>query len=245
MDELLNADFAQRAVINSNAEPWQPSPSPGVDRRKLDRIGGEVARATSIVRYAPNSSFPPHRHDEGEEFLVLSGVFSDEHGDYPAGTYIRNQPGSVHAPRTGPGCIIFVKLRQMDARIRPASCERKPGCRGRRSMRGAPEERCCTPIPCRAKRSRWSRCRPVMPASLPLARAAKRSSSCKVRLPMSTVNTVRDSGSAIRWVSSAPCDQQAGRAIGSSEVTCRDRRQTSCEKWPPNPSHPMVIPRSG
>jgi anti-sigma factor ChrR (cupin superfamily) len=115
MDELLNADFAQRAVINSNAEPWQPSPSSGVERRKLDRIGGEVARATSIVRYAPGSSFPPHRHDEGEEFLVLAGVFSDDHGDYPAGTYIRNQPGSVHAPRTGPGCIIFVKLRQMDA----------------------------------------------------------------------------------------------------------------------------------
>jgi anti-sigma factor ChrR (cupin superfamily) len=115
MDELLNADFARRAVVNSNAEPWQPSPSPGVERRKLDRIGGEVARASSIVRYAPRSSFPPHRHDEGEEFLVLDGVFSDEHGDYPAGTYIRNQPGSVHAPRTEPGCTIFVKLRQMDA----------------------------------------------------------------------------------------------------------------------------------
>lgn len=115
MDELLNADFTQRAVIDSNAEPWQPSPSPGVERRKLDRIGGEVARASSTVRYAPGSSFSSHRHDAGEEFLVLDGVFSDEHGDYPAGTYIRNQPGSMHAPRTGPGCVIFVKLRQMDA----------------------------------------------------------------------------------------------------------------------------------
>jgi anti-sigma factor ChrR (cupin superfamily) len=115
MDELVNADFAQRVVIDSNAAPSQPSPSPGVERRKLDRIGGEVARASSIVRYAPNSSFSSHRHDGGEEFLVLEGVFSDEHGDYPAGSYIRNEPGSMHTPRTGPGCIIFVKLRQMDA----------------------------------------------------------------------------------------------------------------------------------
>src|SRR5262249_26047199 len=104
MDELFNADFSQRVVIDTNAAPWQPSPSPGVERRKLDRIGGEIARATTIVRYAPGSSFSLHRHDDGEEFLVLDGVFSDEHGDYPAGTYIRNEPGSVHVPRTGPGC---------------------------------------------------------------------------------------------------------------------------------------------
>jgi anti-sigma factor ChrR (cupin superfamily) len=115
MDQRLNADFAQRIVVDTDANPWQASPSPGVERRMLDRIGGEVARATSIVRYAPGSSFSPHRHDAGEEFLVLEGVFSDEHGDYPAGTYIRNEPGSVHTPRTSPGCTIFVKLRQMDA----------------------------------------------------------------------------------------------------------------------------------
>jgi anti-sigma factor ChrR (cupin superfamily) len=115
MDELLNADFAQRVVIDSNAAPWQPSPVPGVERRKLDRIGGEVARASSIVRYAPGSSFLPHRHDGGEEFLVLDGVFSDEHGDYQAGTYVRNEPESTHTPHTAPGCTIFVKLRQMDA----------------------------------------------------------------------------------------------------------------------------------
>ncbi|GAL13613.1 hypothetical protein JCM19233_4618 [Vibrio astriarenae] len=51
----------------------------------LDRVGGEVARATSIVRYKPNSAFSPHTHDGGEEFFVLEGVFSDEHGDYPQG----------------------------------------------------------------------------------------------------------------------------------------------------------------
>jgi anti-sigma factor ChrR (cupin superfamily) len=113
MDELINADFTQRIVVATNDLPWAPSPQAGVERRFLDRIGGEVARATSLVRYAPHSVFPRHSHGLGEEFLVLEGVFSDEHGDYPAGTYVRNPPGSSHAPRTEPGCTILVKLRQM------------------------------------------------------------------------------------------------------------------------------------
>jgi len=79
----------------------------------LERDGGEVARATSLVRYAPGSSFSPHSHGAGEEFLVLDGVFSDETGDFPAGSYVRNPPGSRHTPSSGPGAVILVKLRQM------------------------------------------------------------------------------------------------------------------------------------
>jgi anti-sigma factor ChrR (cupin superfamily) len=112
-NERINADFSERVVIATGDLPWIPSPQAGVERRMLDRIGGEVARATSLVRYAAASSFPAHEHALGEEFLVLSGVFSDEHGDYPAGTYVRNPPHSWHTPRTAPGCTIFVKLRQM------------------------------------------------------------------------------------------------------------------------------------
>lgn len=112
-NERINADFAERVVIATDTMPWIPSPQAGVDRRPLDRIGGEVARATSLVRYAPASSFPAHEHALGEEFLVLSGVFSDEHGDYGEGTYVRNPPRSRHTPRTAPGCTILVKLRQM------------------------------------------------------------------------------------------------------------------------------------
>lgn len=108
----LNADLAQRALVHSASAPWVPSPMAGVDRRMLDRIGGEVARATSIVRYAPRSRFSAHVHEGGEEFLVLQGVFQDEHGDYPPGTYVRNPPGSSHTPGSEQGCIIFVKLRQ-------------------------------------------------------------------------------------------------------------------------------------
>ena len=110
----LNADFSERVVLNTNEMDWEPSPMSGVHRRKLDRIGDEVARATSLVKYDPNSYFSPHTHDGGEEFLVLEGVFSDEHGDYPAGTYVRNPIGSSHTPHSADGCTIFVKLHQFD-----------------------------------------------------------------------------------------------------------------------------------
>ncbi|MEL7050097.1 MAG: cupin domain-containing protein, partial [Pseudomonadota bacterium] len=89
-------------------------PMPGVERRMLDRLGDEVARATTIVRYAADSSFSSHVHTGGEEFFVLDGIFQDEHGDFPAGTYIRNPPQSSHTPRSVPGCTIFVKLWQFD-----------------------------------------------------------------------------------------------------------------------------------
>jgi anti-sigma factor ChrR (cupin superfamily) len=110
----LNADFSARAAVHAGRMDWTPSPIPGVDRRMLDRMGEEVARATSIVRYAPGSHFSPHTHGGGEDFLVLDGVFQDEHGDFPAGSYIRNPPTTSHTPGSGPGCTIFVKLWQFD-----------------------------------------------------------------------------------------------------------------------------------
>ena len=118
---LINADFALRSVARPDDIDWSPSPMAGVDRKMLDRVGGEVARATSIVRYAPRSHFEAHIHGGGEEFLVLHGVFSDEKGDYPIGTYVRNPIGSRHTPRSECGCTIFVKLHQFD----PGDAEHK------------------------------------------------------------------------------------------------------------------------
>jgi anti-sigma factor ChrR (cupin superfamily) len=113
----LNTNFSERVVILPDQYTWQPSPMASVDRMMLDRDGEEVARATSIVRYAPNSEFSAHEHTGGEEYFVLDGVFSDEHGDYPAGTYVRNPIGSSHQPKVGlEGATIFVKLRQFDVR---------------------------------------------------------------------------------------------------------------------------------
>lgn len=110
----INADFAIPAAVHAARLDWVPSPMAGVARRMLDRVGGEVARATSLVRYDAGSRFSAHRHGGGEEFLVLEGVFQDEHGDYPAGTYVRNPPGSSHTPASASGCVILVKLWQFD-----------------------------------------------------------------------------------------------------------------------------------
>lgn len=111
----LNADFGQRVVIRPEDHHWRPSPAAGVERMMLDRIGDEVARATTIVRFAPNSAFDRHTHGGGEEFLVLQGVFSDEHADYPVGSYVRNPIGTAHTPHIGPeGATILVKLCQFE-----------------------------------------------------------------------------------------------------------------------------------
>ena len=109
----LHADFTQRVVLNHHNLDWVKSPEPGVERRMLERIGDESARATSIVRYQPGAHFAQHTHDLGEEILVLEGAFSDEYGDYPAGTYLMNPPGSAHTPRSESGCLLFVKLRHL------------------------------------------------------------------------------------------------------------------------------------
>ncbi len=110
----LNTSLSQRVVVDSAGLPWVDSPIAGVQRQLLERDGGEVARATSIVRYAPGSSFARHTHDLGEEIFVLDGELHDESGSYPAGTYIKNPPGSSHAPGSATGCTLFVKLRHMD-----------------------------------------------------------------------------------------------------------------------------------
>jgi len=109
----VNADLDARAVVDSNEVEWLASPEEGVERRPLERDGGEVARATSIVRYAADSQFSEHTHGGGEEFFVLSGTFCDETGEFPAGSYVRNPPGSSHKPFSREGCTILVKLRQM------------------------------------------------------------------------------------------------------------------------------------
>ncbi len=118
MDQALNADLGRPAFADTAAMAWQPSPSPSVWRKRLDLFGGEQSRVTSIVRYDPKSSFPEHGHPEGEEILVLDGVFSDEHGDYPTGTYLLNPPGFRHAPGSRKGCTLFVKLRQFSGERR-------------------------------------------------------------------------------------------------------------------------------
>jgi anti-sigma factor ChrR (cupin superfamily) len=115
MTILVNPDFSQRATVTPVEHRWVPSPQAGVTRMMLDRLGGEHARATSLVRYAPASVFPAHGHSGGEEILVLSGTFSDDSGHHGPGCYLRNPPGSAHQPSSLDGALIFVKLWQMPA----------------------------------------------------------------------------------------------------------------------------------
>jgi len=110
---LINADFSRPVILAPHQYQWVPSTQRGVERIMLDRTGAEKARATSIVRYAPASTFPAHQHPGGEEILVLDGTFSESGQDYPSGWYLRNPPGSSHQPSSGDGAVIFVKLQQM------------------------------------------------------------------------------------------------------------------------------------
>lgn len=108
----VNADFSKRVLLHADEIDWETSPVPGVDRRRLDRVDTEDERVTTIVRYAPGSAFSSHVHTGGEEFIVLDGVFEDDYGAWPEGSYIRNPPQSSHTPGSEPGCTILVKLWQ-------------------------------------------------------------------------------------------------------------------------------------
>lgn len=111
----IHQDYRQCVLLNVQELPWLRSPGGEVLRRMLERDGGESGLATSIVKYPPGARFPEHSHPGGEEFWVLDGIFSDQHGDYPAGSYVRNPVNSRHSPASERGCTIFVKLWQMEA----------------------------------------------------------------------------------------------------------------------------------
>ncbi len=117
--ETLHGDLSVRATANTNSMEWSPSPSGSVWRKRVHRVGpAESGQVTAVVRYQPDSKFPSHDHPDGEEILVLEGVFSDEHGDWPAGTYLLNPEGFKHQPFSREGCVLFVKLRQYPGKSR-------------------------------------------------------------------------------------------------------------------------------
>ena len=118
-DRDLNGDLGVRVSVATADMPWSASPSPGVWRKRVHRVGpAESGQVTSVVRYDAHSKFPAHEHPDGEEILVLEGIFTDERGDWPAGSYLLNPEGFRHAPSSREGCVIFVKLRQFPGRDR-------------------------------------------------------------------------------------------------------------------------------
>ncbi len=148
-DSPLHGDLTRRVAVDTSRMPWAASPSPSVWRKRVHRVGpAEDGQVTSLVRYDPGSRFPAHDHPEGEEILVLEGVFSDEHGDWPAGTYLLNPEGFRHAPFSRDGCLLFVKLRQAPGAARrhvalrtdtmPWTPSERPGIR-RKALHMQPE----------------------------------------------------------------------------------------------------------
>jgi anti-sigma factor ChrR (cupin superfamily) len=141
MIENFNLDLSKVLVIESQKQEWQDSPAVGVQRIPLEREAAESGHVSSIVRYAAGSKFPTHKHPKGEEIFVLEGIFSDENGDYPAGSYLRNPPGSSHAPFSKDGCTLFVKLNQFnenDLTQLAMNTEQQPWLKGQGGLRVKP-----------------------------------------------------------------------------------------------------------
>jgi len=133
----VRADFSRKEVVRPGDAQWVPSPQAGVNRLMLDRIGDEIARATTLVRFDPGSFFPYHEHGGGEEIFVVEGSIEDEHGSYPAGTYLRDPIGSAHSPFTKGGCLLFVKLWQFSKQdVTRKVIETQPGDWMRAGMDG-------------------------------------------------------------------------------------------------------------
>ena len=101
LDELR--DRARRPEL-----AWS-SFAPGVD---IHRLWGDPddpeAAAAALLRYAPGSAGPRHRHEGVEHIFVLSGAQRDERGVYEEGAHIVNQPGSVHKVSSPDGCVVAV-----------------------------------------------------------------------------------------------------------------------------------------
>ena len=103
----LGRDDPRYSLLRPRDRVWRPGLVPGL---RVLSLGAFEAAQTALVRWDPGTRFQYHRHYGGEEILVLEGVFQDEHGDYPAGTWLRSPHLSAHEPYSEPGCLIYVKV---------------------------------------------------------------------------------------------------------------------------------------
>ena len=99
-------DDQEHNVIDTRSAQWHPGMVPGLLVLPLSESG---TSHTALVRWAPGTYFNPHRHVGGEEIFVIEGVFEDEHGRYPQGSWLRSPHMSAHKPFSVEGCTILVK----------------------------------------------------------------------------------------------------------------------------------------
>lgn len=100
------ADDAAQVVIDTTAGQWEAGQGAGVDVMALHSHGSE---RVSLERWAPGTRIDRHLHPGGEEIFVVEGSFEDEDGTYAKATWVRNPPGSAHAPSSREGCVVYVK----------------------------------------------------------------------------------------------------------------------------------------
>jgi quercetin dioxygenase-like cupin family protein len=108
--------LAQRIADETGNVPMSPPPAPrpaepewfdaapGISCRVL-ATDTEKNRVSMLVRLAPGTDYPPHRHADVEELHLLHGeLIVDEKTLYP-GDYLRSEPGTVdHRVWSGTGC---------------------------------------------------------------------------------------------------------------------------------------------
>ena len=97
------------SYVDSDALPWRPTPYAGVSWKKLrfDRASGASA---VLLRFGPGARYGRHRPPGGEQYLVLEGSLEDGGQRWGTGAYVHHAPGSVHAPRSAEGCVVYVTL---------------------------------------------------------------------------------------------------------------------------------------
>ncbi|HEY9660047.1 MAG TPA: cupin domain-containing protein, partial [Allocoleopsis sp.] len=110
----MHPDDQQRVVVDTQQADWQPGLVDGLQVMPLHNYGTENV---ALVKWAPGTHFQTHRHWVGEEIFVLDGIFEDEFGTYPKGTWIRNPSGSLHTPFSHTGCLIYVKTGHLEQAV--------------------------------------------------------------------------------------------------------------------------------
>jgi quercetin dioxygenase-like cupin family protein len=100
-------DRPDTSIVKRTAKmPWRDTDMPGVQWKPL-RYVAESGAGAVLLRMSPGCAYPPHQHEAGEHVYVLEGelIIGPEH--YGPGDYLYSPPGSIHAPRTESGCVLF------------------------------------------------------------------------------------------------------------------------------------------
>ena len=95
----------QKIIIDTNTTLWLQG------QGNLEVM--PLYEQTALVKWPKGERFIPHKHWGGEEIIVLKGVFMDEYGEYPKGSWIRSPHLSEHFPYVNEETIIFVKIGHM------------------------------------------------------------------------------------------------------------------------------------